>query len=287
MLGTKTILAKSEPKISESYLIEKSKWVRAETLRIHQRAPETRVASSLSPIEIFVALYYGGILNFNAKAPFWEGRDRFVISKGHGSISMYPILADLNFFERQELDRVCQEGSFLGGIPDPIIPGYETVNGSLGHGLGVACGMALGLRVAGKPNKVFCMVGDGELNEGSIWEALMFAGHHKLDNLVVIVDCNQKCMLNYTANVMDLQPLIPKFNAFGFHSESVDGHDVNATASALLKLKNLETKSPKVLIANTVKGKGAPQLEKNPMCHIIGLKSQEIEEILRSLENDK
>ena len=118
------------------YLRKKAKEIRKETLLIHKRAPETRVASSLSPIEVFVALYYGKVLNFDPKNPLWEGRDRFVISKGHGSISMYPILADLGFFDKSELEKVCRPGSFLGGIPDPIIPGYETINGSLGHGMG-------------------------------------------------------------------------------------------------------------------------------------------------------
>ena len=108
-------------------------WVWLETLKIHRGSPETRIASSLSPIEVFVALYYGGILKYNADEPLIENRDRLIISKGHGSISMYPILANLGFFPREELDRVCKAGGILGGIPDPIIPGYETVNGSLGH----------------------------------------------------------------------------------------------------------------------------------------------------------
>lgn len=125
------------------YLKEKSKFVRCETLKIHKIAPETRVASSLSTIEIFVSLYYGGILNFNPNDPKDDDRDRFIISKGHGSISMYPLLADIGFFDENELNNVCKDGTFLGGIPDPIIPGYETVNGSLGHGLGVGCGIAV------------------------------------------------------------------------------------------------------------------------------------------------
>ena len=132
------------------YLKAKAKSVRIETLKIHKAAPETRVASSLSPIELFVSLYYGKILNFNPKDPRDDARDRFIISKGHGSISMYPLLADLGFFDKAELGNVCKNGSFLGGIPDPVIPGYETVNGSLGHGLGVGCGMAVALKAEPK-----------------------------------------------------------------------------------------------------------------------------------------
>ncbi len=169
-------------------LIEKVKHVRRETLVLHYLAPETRVASSLSCVEILVALYYGKILNFKPENIHWEGRDRFIISKGHGAISLFPILADLGFFKKEELSKIGTQGSFLGGIPDPIIPGFETVNGSLGHGLGVACGISLGLKKKKKDESVFVLSGDGELSEGSVWEAVMFAGHHQLDNLILIVD---------------------------------------------------------------------------------------------------
>jgi transketolase len=171
-------------------LKEKAKWVWRETLAINRRAPETRIASSLSVIEIFVALYYGRILEFKPADPRWDERDRCVISKGHGSICMYPILADLGFFPQEELHRVCKAGGILGGIPDPIIPGYETVNGSLGHGLGVASGMALALKRKGGRQSVFVVCGDGELHEGANWEAMMFASQHRLDNLHLIVDNN-------------------------------------------------------------------------------------------------
>ncbi len=125
-------------------LERKARWVRRETLRIHHRAPETRIASSLSDVEIFVALYYGGILRCDPADPRWEGRDRFIVSKGHGGMSLYPILADLGFFDRRHLARVCRTDSFLGAIPDMLVPGFETINGSLGQGLGVACGIAGG-----------------------------------------------------------------------------------------------------------------------------------------------
>ncbi len=263
------------------FLHDKATWVRQQTLEIHKLAPETRVASSLSPVEIFSALYYGEVASYKPSIPFWEGRDRVVISKGHGSLSMYPILADLGFFEMSELKKVCTKGSFLGGIPDPIIPGYETVNGSLGHGVGVGCGMATALKTLGKNNKVFVITGDGELHEGSIWEGLMFASHHQLDNLNLIVDHNKKCMLGETKNILGLGPLIDKFKAFGLLVEVVDGHDVMACQAALLKMKNLNTGKPKALIAETVKGKGAPQLESNPMCHVTGLKAVEVDEILK------
>ena len=159
-------------------LKERSVWLRKETLKIHGIAPETRLASSLSDIEIFVALYYGGILKFDPKNQLWEKRDRFIISKPHGAVSLYPILADLGFFSKKELDKVCKQGSLLGGIPDTTIPGFETINGALGHGLGVACGIALGLKNKNLESKVFVLSGDGELFEGAVWEAIMLSLIH-------------------------------------------------------------------------------------------------------------
>ena len=148
-------------------LKQKALWVRQETLKIHRYAPGTRIASSLSDVEIFTVLYYGDILKFDPKNTHWENRDRLIISKGHGAISLYPILADLGYFDKEELGRVCDKDSFLGVIPDPEIPGIETVNGSLGHGLGVACGISIALKRNNSDSKVFVLMGDGELFEGS------------------------------------------------------------------------------------------------------------------------
>lgn len=265
----------------EDKLREQADWVREETLLIHKRAAETRVASSLSPVEIFTALYYGGVIQFNPQQPHWDGRDRVVISKGHGSLSMYPILADLGFFEISELEKVCTKGSFLGGIPDPIIPGYETVNGSLGHGVGVSCGMALALRVQGKKQNVFVITGDGELHEGSNWEGFLFASQHKLDNLNLIVDYNERCMLGATDSILSLGGLRSKLEAFGFEVDEVDGHDVVACQQKLIRMTAIKNQKPKALIAKTIKGKGAPQLESNPLCHITGLSPAEVDDILK------
>ncbi len=266
------------------FLREKALWVRKETLNIHKIAQETRLASSLSCVEIFVVLYYGKILNYNPSNIRWEGRDRFIISKGHGAISFYPILADLGYFDTRELSKVCKEGTFLGGIPDSIIPGFETINGSLGHGLGVACGISLALKRKNKNEKVFVLLGDGELNEGSIWEAVMFAGEHKLDNLIVIVDNNKICMLDYCKNILDMEPLGEKFKVFGWDVKTVDGHDVSQLLSALAASKEVNSNRPKVLIANTVKGKGVPCLETDSLCHIKNLKPEEIDKIVAGLQ---
>lgn len=261
-----------------------SKWVRRETIRIHKRAQDTRVASSLSCVEILTVLYYGKTLRFDPKNPLWEGRDRLIISKGHGAISLYPILADLGFFDKKELENVCGEGSFLGGIPDPVIPGFETVNGSLGHGLGVGCGMALALKKKKRDEKVMVLVGDGELCEGSMWEAIMFAGEHRLDNLMVIIDCNKVSMLDFCKNIIDLEPLSAKLSAFKWSVETVDGHDVEALYASITEFKKGGSKGPKALIANTVKGKGVPALETDPLSHIKNLKAEEADAAIAGIE---
>lgn len=265
------------------FLKHKALWVRRETLKLHNIAPETRLASSLSDVEIFVVLYYCKILNYDSQNVRWEQRDRFIVSKGHGAISLYPILADVGYFGRDELERICQENSMLGSIPDNV-PGIETINGSLGHGPGVGCGIALALKRKKINAKVFVLVGDGELNEGAIWEAIMFASHHKLNNLLLIVDNNKMSMLDYQKNIIDLEPLDEKFKTFNWKVKAVDGHNVEELYAALKDLKEDESAHPKVLIANTKKGKGVPELEMVPLCHIKSLKKEEIDNILMRLK---
>jgi transketolase len=266
--------------INSINLRAKSHWVWRETLAVHRRAPETRLASSLSPIEIFVALYYGGVLRFDPAQPLAEHRDRCIISKGHGSICMYPILADLGYFPLEELQRVCQAGSFLGGIPDPVIPGYETVNGSLGHGVGVATGMALGLKRKGSDRSVFVVVGDGELHEGANWEAIMFASQHRLDNLHMIVDDNGISMLGHTDGIVSHDSLSARLTSFGWDCTEVDGHDVIAVQATLLQMKSNCAGKPKALIARTLKGHGVPGLEDAPLSHIMNPKPELIDSLL-------
>ena len=253
--------------------------VRRETLRLHKLAPETRVASSLSDVELFVALYYGGLIKFNPLNPRDESRDRVIVSKGHGGISLYPILADLGFFDKSELDRIGKTGSLLSGIPDNI-PGFETINGSLGHGLGVGCGMALALKRKGSAANVVVIVGDGELFEGAVWEAVMFAGHHRLDNLVLIVDRNKTSMLGRTREILDLSPLTVKFQSFGWAAGVTDGHDMGKVHGSLGRIIPARGGKSKVLIAETVKGKGVPLLENDALCHIRTLTPEQVDAMM-------
>ena len=267
--------------LNNEKLLKKAQWVWNETLKIHKLSPETRVASSLSPIEIFVSLYYAGFINYNSKEPLWPNRDRFIVSKGHGSLSMYPILADLGFFSKNELKKVCTSKTFLGGIPDPIIPGYETINGSLGHGVGVASGIALALRSQKKNNKVFVITGDGELHEGSIWEAFMFAGQHKLRNLFVIVDNNHISMLGNTDGIISIRKLNTIMNELGWEVLEVDdGHSIPKLIDSLNKLINSKLKKPKILIAHTNKGNKVPGLEGTSLAHVTAIPFDELEKLI-------
>lgn len=265
-------------------LKDKARWVKKETFKIHKFAPETRLASSLSAVEIFTVLYYGKLVNFEPKNLNSESRDRFIISKGHGAISFYPVLADLGFFPKEILNNVCKEGCILGGIPDSVIPGFETINGSLGHGLGVACGIALALKKKGRKETVFVLMGDGELNEGSVWEAVMFAGARGIDNLILILDNNKVSMLDFCKNIIDLSPLEKKFAEFRWDVKIVDGHNVGELYGALQTFKEKKQRMPKVLIAETVKGNGVPRLEVDPLSHIKNLKPEEAEALIMDLE---
>lgn len=262
-------------------LKEKALWVKRETLKLHKYAPGTRLASSVSDIEIFIVLYYGGILRYDPKDVKWDKRDRFIVSKGHGAISLYPILADVGFFDKSELVKIGSKDSFLGVIPDTLIPGFETINGSLGHGLGVACGIALALKLKGIDRNVFVLSGDGELNEGAVWEAVMFASFHKLNNLILIVDNNKMSMLGYQREILGMEPLAEKFKAFCWKAEIVDGHNIAQLRKVLNKLMKDDSAQPRVLIADTCKGKGIPGLENDPICHVKTLKPEEIDDILK------
>lgn len=265
-------------------LKEKACWVRKETLKIHKTAPGIRLASALSCVELLTVLYYGKFIKFDPKNMFWEGRDRFIISKAHGVVSLYPILADMGFFPAAEIERVGKAGSILSDIPDCSIPGFETVNGSLGHGLGVACGVALALKKLYRKEKVVVLSGDGELFEGSVWEAIMFAGHHRLNNLTLLIDNNKRCMLDYCEKIIGLNPLEDKFKAFGWKTQTIDGHNIEELYNTFSSISQENFNAPQVIIADTVKGKGVPSLEKDPLCHIRMLKPNEIDSIINEME---
>jgi transketolase len=224
------------------------------------------VGPALSLVEIFRVLY-DDILKVRPEDPKWPDRDRCILSKGHGCLALYAILADRGFFPSAEMATFCREGSRLGGHPEyGKVPGVEASTGALGHGLSIGIGLALAARMQSRPSRVFVVMGDGELNEGSVWEAAMAASKHKLGHLVAIVDSNKFQASGPTANVLDLEPLGDKFRSFGFDVVEVDGHDVRALRAAFGGL-NYSQARPHLMICHTVKGKGIEAAEHNSDWH--------------------
>ena len=213
------------------------------------------IGGSCSSAEI-VATLYGWKMKHDPKNPKWEGRDRFLMSKGHAAIIQYAALAELGYFPASQLPTLKKFGSMLQGHPDiHKTPGIEANTGSLGQGLSISCGMALAMRLDKKPNRVYCVMGDGELAEGQVWEAAMFAASKKIDNLVGIVDQNGLQAMGAVADRMNSNPLPDKWRAFGWHVVVIDGHDVKAVVSALEEAETIKGR-PTAIIAHTVKGKG-------------------------------
>jgi transketolase len=253
--------------LDDSALVSKARQIRRETFDMIMGANEGHIGGSFSCVEILVALYYGGVLRFDAARPEWPDRDRFIVSKAHGTQAWYVILADLLFFPKEELGRFLQDGSMLTGHVDNRIPGVEIVAGSLGHGLGIAAGMALGARKNREDWLTFALVGDGESQEGSIWEAAMFASQQKLGNLIAITDRNYLGSEDLTERTAGLEPLAEKWAAFGWQVRCVDGHSFPAILGALSDVRSRDDERPLMIIAETVKGKGISFLEQRPQSH--------------------
>lgn len=214
-----------------------------------------------------LAVLYGRQMRIDPKNPRWEDRDRFVLSKGHSGPSLYAALALKGFFPLEYLDTLNHGGTPIPSHPDRNKTlGIDFSSGSLGNGLSVACGSALGARVLGKDYYTYCMVGDGECDEGEIWEAALFAPQHKIGNLIAFIDKNNQQIDGYTNEVCDLGDIGRKFEDFGWHVQSVNGHDVEAIDDAI-ELAKMETGRPSVIILNTVKGKGCKMAEDAGMCH--------------------
>ena len=221
--------------------------------------------SGLSLVEILRVLY-DDILRVRPSEPHWPQRDRCILSKGHGCLALYAILADKGFFPTQELQTFCHFDSRLGGHPEVITPGVEASTGSLGHGLPLGVGLSLAARMKRQSRQHFIVMGDGELNEGSIWEAAMCASKHALSNLTAIVDYNKLQSYGPVSVVQELEPRADKWRSFGFAVEEVDGHDVNALRTKLKALP-YDSRRPSVLICHTIKGKGVSFMEQEPSWH--------------------
>lgn len=253
--------------VPSATLEQKARWLRQQTLEMIVAAGKGHIGGSFSCMEILVVLYYGGLLAFDPKRPHWEGRDRLIVSKGHSTLGLYPLLADLGFFPLSELSNFTGSGSRLGGHPDHHIPGIETVTGSLGHGLSIGAGIALASKLDEDNQLTVVLLGDGECQEGSVWEAALFASHHQLNNLVAIVDRNRIAATDFVDNTIRVDPLDEKWRAFGWEVITIDGHSFEAIFGALRTVRTRTSPQPLAVIANTVKGRGVSFMEDVPKWH--------------------
>ncbi len=264
-------------------LADRALFIRTETVRLSEIAGAGHYSGTFSAAELFAALYYRQ-LRLDPQRPDWPDRDRFILSKGHAAIGLYPVLADLGYFPAADLDTYTRLGSAFGDHPDMRkVRGIDFSSGSLGHGLSVALGIALAGRTDGRPYRTYCMVGDGELAEGQIWEAVMAASHFKVGSLVCIVDRNQLCIDGFTEEVMAIEPLDAKFAAFGWNTMRIDGHDLDAILGAFDNLPPPDSSRPTVIIADTVKGRGVARMELNLDWHVGRLGDADRREVLAEL----
>lgn len=251
------------------HLRERAQFIRLETIRLIDIAKTGHYTSVFSAAEMFSALYYD-VMNIRRGEPAWEGRDRFTIGKGHAAVGLFPIYADLDFFPKEWLDDYTRLGSPLGDHPDMRkVPGVDFSSGSIGHALSNAIGIALAQRWTGQSYTVFCMMGDGEMQEGQVWEAALFAAQNRMKNLIAIVDRNGFQLDGKVDDVMAIEPLNEKWRAFGWDVHEVDGHDIAAVTELMRRLRaDTSREKPALVISKTIKGKGVSYMETEPGWHL-------------------
>ena len=265
------------------------KQLQATALKVRQgiiegthRAKSGHPGGSLSAADLFTYLYFKE-LNVDPANPKWEDRDRFVLSKGHTAPGLYAALANRGFFPVEDLKTLRKTGSYLQGHPNMnSVPGVDMSTGSLGQGISVACGMALAAKVKGASNRVYTLLGDGEIQEGQVWEACMFASHYKLDNLCVIVDNNGLQIDGDIAKVMSPYPITDKLEAFGFHVTAIDGHDFDQIEAALNEAKTVKGR-PSAIVMKTIKGKGVSFMENQAGWHGVAPNADQYEQAMAEL----
>ena len=260
---------------------ELAKEIRIECLKMTNRAKSSHVGSMFSCADI-VSVLYSKILKYDAENPNDDERDYFLQSKGHAGAVLYVALAKNNFFDEKLLETYYQNGSILGGhISHKGVPGVELSTGSLGHALSVGCGIALELKKKGKKNNVYVLLSDGEIDEGSNWEAFLFAGHHNLNNLTAIIDYNKIQSIGSTFETLDLEPIERKIESFRWKTDSIDGHNLDEIENILTK----ESSQPRCVIANTIKGKGVSFMENSVLWHYRSPQDEEFDAALQELKN--
>ncbi len=254
------------PPINTTPIDDRSRELRRAIVKAIKAGNRGHVGSSFSLVEI-IRVLYDDILKFDAANPRWPLRDRCILSKGHGCLALYAVLADKGFFPESELWKFCKPDGILGGHPEyGKVPGVEASTGSLGHGLSIGVGMALNAHIEQSSHRVFVVISDGESNEGSVWEAALCAAKHKLTNLTVLLDYNKQQSYGTTYEVLDLDPLADKWRAFGFAVREVDGHSVPELRAALSAVP-FATDKPSIVVCHTIKGKGISFTENNLNWH--------------------
>jgi transketolase len=237
---------------------------------------------SLSAVEVLVTLFFD-VMRHDPQNPHWADRDRFILSKGHAAPVLYSVMAQAGYTPADQLNTLRKMGSIYQGHPDVrFIPALEASTGSLGVGLSAGIGMALAARLDGRSSRTYVMLGDGEIQEGQVWEAAMFAPFHKLDNIVAIVDYNRIQLDGFVKDIMDVEPLVDKWVGFGWHTLNVDGHSIPALQAAFAEAATVKGK-PTCIIANTVKGKGVSFMENNPKFHGVAPSQDELNRALQEI----
>ncbi|SVC46362.1 uncharacterized protein METZ01_LOCUS299216 [marine metagenome] len=248
-------------------LEDKAFQLRSEMLEMCIKAGDGHVSSSLSCADILTALYYGGFLRHDPKNPHWKDRDRLILSKAQASPMLYTVLADRGYYNKKELDKFAQKDGIFGVHLQKTVPGAEISAGSLGHGFGLAAGMAMSAKLNRELYLTYVILGDGELHEGQVWETAMFASHNNLNNLVAIVDRNYQCTIDFTENALELEPITDKWESFGWIVERVNGSSFEEIFKSLKYLRSRRHRKPTVIIADTVKGEGIEYISNVPLWH--------------------
>jgi transketolase len=263
-------------------LDEISSKIRLKVLDVVYKTPGGHIGGSYSVTDILVSLYFN-TMKHDPKRPEWSDRDYLILSKGHCCLALYSVLEEYGYFNEEYLQSYCHNGGLLGGHPKKgDAPGIEATTGSLGHGLSIGAGIALSHKIKGKSNRIFVVMGDGEMNEGSVWEALMFAPQQKLNNLTVIIDNNKLESLDLTNNILSIEPLEERLASFGWDVRRVDGHNHSELVKSLNNSKE-GCHKPIAIIADTVKGKGVSFMENIAMWHHRKIKPEEYEVALKEL----
>ncbi len=267
-------------------LDRRSRELRRKIVRMIEAGGRGHVGSAFSLVEMLRVLY-DDVLRYDPANPRWPERDRCVLSKGHGCLALYVLLAEKGFFPESELWKFCKSDGILGGHPEyGKVPGVEASTGSLGHGLSIGVGFALNARYERTSHRTFVICSDGESNEGSLWEATLCAAKHKLSNLTVLVDYNKQQSYGTTCEVLDLEPFADKWRAFGFAVEEADGHSVSDLRAVLSRMP-FDPQKPGVIICHTIKGKGVSFVENNPNWHHKNkVTEEEVKSLLAELKVD-